>query len=246
VNGFAIEAEELSRSFGDFCAVDRVSFRIENGEIFGFLGANGAGKSTTIRMLTGLLDATAGAARIAGHDVRADRQQVKSLIGYMSQRFSLYLDLPAWENVLFFGRAYGLSRPQVRERGSQLFAATGLTGLEDTATSTLPGGTRQRLALACALLHRPRVVFLDEPTAGVDHIARRWFWRLIRSLAAEGTTAFVTTHYLDEAEYCDRIGLMAEGRLVALDTPEALKRRYAPAGGGEATLEDVFVAVAGR
>ncbi len=241
----AIEAQELSRRFGPFCAVDRVSFAILRGEIFGFLGANGAGKSTTIRMLTGLLDASSGTARIAGHDVHSERAAVKALIGYMSQKFSLYLDLPAWENVLFFGRAYGLSRRELTERGSALFAATGLTGLETATTSALPGGQRQRLALSCALLHRPEVVFLDEPTSGVDPIARRSFWQLIRSIAREGTTVFVTTHYLDEAEYCDRIGLMAAGRLVALDTCEALKERYAPAGSA-ASLEDVFLAVAGR
>jgi ABC-2 type transport system ATP-binding protein len=228
VSPFAIEAEDLSRAFGAFRAVDRVSFGIERGEIFGFLGANGAGKSTTIRMLTGLLAPTSGTARIGGHDVSRERDTVKGLIGYMSQKFSLYLDLPAWENVLFFGRAYGLSVRDVETRAEELFAATGLSGLEASTTAALPGGTRQRLALACALLHRPEVVFLDEPTAGVDPVARRYFWQLIRSLSREGTTVFVTTHYLDEAEDCGRIGLMADGRLVALDTPAALKRTYVP------------------
>jgi len=228
VNGFSIEAEELSRSFGEFRAVDRVSFRIARGEIFGFLGANGAGKSTTIRMLTGLLAPTSGTARVAGHDVSRERGTVKTLIGYVSQKFSLYLDLPAWENVLFFGRAYGLTLGEVRKRGEEMFSATGLSGLESSLTAALPGGTRQRLALACALLHHPAVVFLDEPTAGVDPVARRYFWQLIRSLSREGTTVFVTTHYLDEAEDCGRVGLMAEGHLVALDTPAALKKAHVP------------------
>jgi len=228
VTGPAILARGLTRRFGTFTAVDGVSFEVERGEIFGYLGANGAGKSTTIRMLTGLLAPTSGRAEVAGHDVGADPRAVKSSIGYMSQRFSLYLDLPVEENLLFFGGAYGLSGGALRTRAAEVLEATGLTGLGGATTGELPGGIRQRLALACAILHRPSIVFLDEPTAGVDPVARRSFWRLIRELAAGGTTVFVTTHTLDEAENCRRIGLMVDGRLVALDTPAALKRAWVP------------------
>jgi ABC-2 type transport system ATP-binding protein len=229
VSAPAISAAGLTRRFGTFTAVDGVTFEVERGEIFGYLGANGAGKSTTIRMLTGLLAPTSGAATVAGHDVAAAPESVKSSIGYMSQKFSLYLDLPVVENLLFFGGAYGLSGRELRTRADALLELTGLGGaLAHATTGELPGGIRQRLALACAVLHRPAVVFLDEPTAGVDPAARRAFWRLIRDLAAGGTTVFVTTHYLDEAEYCRRIGLMVDGRLVALDTPAALKRTWVP------------------
>jgi len=224
----AISARALTRRFGTFTAVDGVTFDVARGEIFGYLGANGAGKSTTIRMLTGLLAPTSGEATVAGHDVGADPHAVKSSIGYMSQKFSLYLDLPVTENLLFFGGAYGLSGTALRDRTAEVLELTGLGALGDATTGELPGGIRQRLALACAILHRPGVIFLDEPTAGVDPVARRTFWRLIRELAAGGTTVFVTTHYLDEAEYCRRIGLMVDGRLVALDTPSALKRTWVP------------------
>jgi ABC-2 type transport system ATP-binding protein len=224
----AIHARALTRRFGSFTAVDSVSFEVGRGEIFGYLGANGAGKSTTIRMLTGLLAPTSGEATVAGHDVAASPEGVKASIGYMSQKFSLYLDLPVMENLLFFGGAYGLSGAALRSRADELLEATGLHGLADATTGALPGGTRQRLALACAVLHRPSIVFLDEPTAGVDPAARRTFWKLIRELAAGGTTVFVTTHYLDEAEYCARIGLMVDGRLVALDSPAGLKRTWVP------------------
>jgi len=224
----AIVSSALTKRFGAFTAVDAVSFEVEKGEIFGYLGANGAGKSTTIRMLTGLLVPTGGEARVAGHDVATSPEAVKGSIGYMSQKFSLYLDLPVVENLLFFGGAYGLSGKGLRSRADEMIELTGLHGLASATTGSLPGGVRQRLALACALLHGPEVVFLDEPTAGVDPGARRSFWRLIRGLAAGGTTVFVTTHYLDEAEYCRRIGLMVDGRLVALDTPAALKRTFVP------------------
>jgi len=205
-----------------------VTFEVERGEIFGYLGANGAGKSTTIRMLTGLLAPTSGEAIVAGHDVGRDARALKGAIGYMSQKFSLYLDLPVEENLLFFGGAYGLSGKALRDRTAEVLELTGLRGLGDATTGELPGGIRQRLALSCAVLHRPELVFLDEPTAGVDPSARRTFWRIIRDLAAAGTTVFVTTHYLDEAENCRRIGLMVDGRLVALDTPAALKRTWVP------------------
>jgi ABC-2 type transport system ATP-binding protein len=228
VSGPAIEAASLTRRFGSFTAVDAVTFEVERGEIFGYLGANGAGKSTTIRMLTGLLAPTSGEATVAGHDVARSPESVKSSIGYMSQKFSLYLDLPVMENLLFFGGAYGLSGRALRARAEALLERTGLDEHARDTTGALPGGIRQRLALASALLHAPEIVFLDEPTAGVDPVARRAFWRLIRELAREGTTVFVTTHYLDEAEYCGRIGLMVDGRLVALDTPAGLKRTWVP------------------
>jgi ABC-2 type transport system ATP-binding protein len=224
----AIEARGLTRRFGSFTAVDGVTFDVEPGEIFGYLGANGAGKSTTIRMLNGLVAPSAGSARVAGFDVATEPEAVKASIGYMSQKFSLYLDLPVRENLLFFGGAYGLERRAVQARADELLALAELSELGGVTTGALPGGLRQRLALVCAILHRPGVVFLDEPTAGVDPVARRAFWRIIRDLARGGTTVFVTTHYLDEAEYCRRIGLMVDGRLVALDTPAALKRAWVP------------------
>jgi ABC-2 type transport system ATP-binding protein len=224
----AIEAQGLGRDFGAFRAVAEVSFAVESGEIFGYLGANGAGKSTTIRMLCGLLAPTHGRARVAGFDVGQEPEAVKSAIGYMSQKFSLYLDLPVADNLEFFGGAYGLAGPALKSRMAEVIERCGLARLEARITGTLPAGLRQRLALACAVLHRPRVLFLDEPTACVDPQARRLFWRVIRQLAGEGTTIFVTTHYLDEAEHCRRIGLMAAGKLIALDTPAALKRRYVP------------------
>ena len=226
----SVEARQLSRRFGTFLAVDGVTFEVERGEIFGYLGANGAGKSTTIRMLTGLLAPTSGTARVAGFDVAAEPEAVKASIGYMSQKFSLYLDLPVRENLVFFGGAYGLWGKALQARADEVLAAADLRGVGDVTTGDLPGGVRQRLALACAILQRPQVVFLDEPTAGVDPVARRTFWRIIRGLAHEGTTVFVTTHYLDEAEYCHRIGLMVDGKLVALDTPAGLKRTWVPEG----------------
>ena len=224
----SILAEHLTRRYGTFTAVDDVSFEVPRGEIFGYLGANGAGKSTTIRMLTGLIAPTSGRAVVAGHDVAEEPIRVKSAIGYMSQKFSLYLDLPVEENLLFFGAAYGLSGPGLRGRVAEVLAQTDLASERRATTGELPGGIRQRLALACAVLHEPEIVFLDEPTAGVDPVARRTFWRLIRDLARQGTTVFITTHYLDEAEYCRRVGLMVDGQLVALDTPAGLKTRWVP------------------
>ncbi|MGA7744557.1 MAG: ABC transporter ATP-binding protein [Polyangia bacterium] len=228
MNEPSIEAIHLARRFGSFLAVDDVSFSVARGEIFGYLGANGAGKSTTIRMLCGLLAPTAGEARVAGFDVKSAPESVKASIGYMSQKFSLYLDLPVRDNLDFFGGAYGLSGPDLAARADEVLRLCDLERERDAITGSLPGGIRQRLALGCAILHRPAVLFLDEPTAGVDPVSRRHFWRFIRVLAREGTTIFVTTHYLDEAEYCGRIGLMVDGRLVALDTPAALKRQYVP------------------
>jgi ABC-2 type transport system ATP-binding protein len=223
-----IEVRELSRKFGDFVAVDRVSFDVFKGEIFGYLGANGAGKSTTIRMLCGLLQPSSGRATVAGIDIDRRPEDVKRVIGYMSQKCSLYLDLSVEENLEFFGGTYGLHGRRFRARSEEVLAAVGLTEQRRAWTGDLPGGWRQRLALGCALLHQPRIVFLDEPTAGVDPVSRRSFWSLVRSLAAAGTTVLVTTHYMDEAEYCDRVGLMVDGRLAALDTPLGLKRAHVP------------------
>ncbi|MBN1947676.1 MAG: ABC transporter ATP-binding protein [Bradymonadales bacterium] len=228
MNRPAISVDGLTRRFGRFVAVDGVSFEVSKGEIFGYLGANGAGKSTTIRMLCGLLRPSAGRAVVNGHDVVKHTWEVKRSIGYMSQKFSLYLDLTVQENLQFFAGAYGLRGQLLSQRLEHALELALLTDRRNVLTGALPGGIRQRLALASALLHQPPIVFLDEPTAGVSPDARRAFWRTIRQLAHEGTTLFVTTHTLDEAEHCHRVGLMAEGRLVALDTPAELKRRHVP------------------
>ena len=224
----AIEVEHLSRRFGDFLAVRDVSFQVQRGEIFGYLGANGAGKSTTIRMLCGLLAPSEGDAIVDGERISGSPERVKARIGYMSQKFSLYPDLTVRHNLEFYGGAYGLGGRDLKRRIELAAERAGLQGIEDRLTGALPGGIRQRVALASAILHEPGIVFLDEPTAGVDPEARRAFWRLIRSLSTEGTTVFVTTHYMDEAEYCARIGLMVSGRLAALDTPAGLKRTHVP------------------
>jgi ABC-2 type transport system ATP-binding protein len=224
----AVHVRNLTRRFGEFVAVRDVTFDVTAGEIFGYLGANGAGKSTTIRILCGLLAASSGEASVAGVDVIRRPDRVRQVLGYMSQKFSLYLDLTVGENLEFFGGAYGLFGKRFRTRRDEVFAALDLTNERDQITASLPGGIRQKVALACAILHEPAVLFLDEPTAGVAPEARRTFWRLIRHLADQGTTIFVTTHYLDEAEYCDRVGLMADGRLKALDTPAELKRTFVP------------------
>jgi ABC-2 type transport system ATP-binding protein len=224
----SVRVKALTKRFGAFVAVDDVSFQVKKGEIFGYLGANGAGKSTTIRILCGLLSVSSGEAEVAGVDVVHKPNAVRHAIGYMSQKFSLYLDLTVAENLEFFGGAYDLFGQTFRARRDAVMHDLALEALSAELTGALPGGLRQRLALACALLHKPQVVFLDEPTAGVDPDARRTFWRLIRRLADEGTTIFVTTHYMDEAEYCDRVGLMVASKLAALDTPEGLKRTFVP------------------
>ena len=222
----AVVLEHLSKSFGAFRAVDDVSFEVEEGEVFGFLGANGAGKSTTIRVLCGLLRPSSGKASVLGLDVARDPEGVKRRIGYMSQRFSLYEELTVIENLRFFGGVYGLRGAEARERESWAIRISGLTGLESLRTRDLASGWKQRLALASAVLHRPRVVFLDEPTSGVDPLSRRRFWRLIDEMSRKGVTVFVTTHYLDEAEHCDRLALLQAGRLVALGTVDELKAVY--------------------
>ena len=223
---FAIEAKDLTRKFGTFTAVDHISFTVNAGEIFGFLGANGSGKSTTIRMLCGLLQSTSGTATVAGFDINSQPDDIKKNIGYMSQRFSLYDDITCVENIRFWGGIYGLSDEKIAERQTWAIGIAGLEGRENSLPRDLPGGYKQRLALGCAMLHEPTVVFLDEPTGGVDPIMRRRFWDLIRQLAHQGTTVFVTTHYLDEAEYCNRIMLIHEGRIIAGGTPEELKTEH--------------------
>lgn len=223
---YAIDVQQLTRTFGDFVAVDAVAFRVKPGEIFGFLGANGAGKSTTIRMLCGLLAPSSGTAIVGGYDVAKEPEQVKRVIGYMSQRFSLYDDLTIAENLRFFGRAYGLRRDRLAERMRWALETVGLSGHEHRLTGTLSVGWKQRLALASAVLHEPRIVFLDEPTGGVDPVARRQFWDLIHQLADAGVTTLVTTHYLDEAEYCEHVVLMQAGKIIADGSPQELKTRH--------------------
>jgi len=222
----AVTVRELTRRFGAFLAVDRVSFDVEDGEIFGFLGSNGAGKSTTIRMLCGLLKPSSGSATVGGIDVGRDPEGVKRRIGYMSQRFSLYELLTVDENITFFGGLYGLDNSRIAERRGFVLEMAGLNGREKTLTRDLAGGWRQRLALGCAILHEPSILFLDEPTGGVDPVSRRQFWQLIDRLSAQGVTVFVTTHYLDEAEHCHRLALMHAGRIAALGSVAELKRVF--------------------
>jgi len=223
----AITVRDLTRRFGSFTAVDRVSFDVGQGEIFGFLGANGAGKSTTIRMLCGLLKPTSGTVTVGGVDVSRNPEGVKQRIGYMSQKFSLYELLTVDQNIRFFGAMYGLSDDQIAARRKFVIEMAGLAGRENTKARDLAGGWRQRLALGCAILHEPRIVFLDEPTGGVDPVSRRQFWRLIEDLSRSGVTILVTTHYLDEAEHCHRIAIINAGRLAAIGTSHELKEVFA-------------------
>lgn len=232
----AIEATNLTRRFGDFVAVDAITLSVARGEVFGFLGANGAGKTTAIRMLIGLLAPSDGDATVAGANIRTDPAGVRRRIGYMSQRFSLYDDLTVRENVELYGTIYGLTGAEIRTRMDELLARIGLTESRDTLVRQLPLGWKQELALMVALLHRPEVVFLDEPTGGVDPITRRRFWELIYATAAAGTTVLVTTHYLDEAEYCDRLSIMVDGRIAAMGTPAEVRAQV-----GVATLDEVFL-----
>ena len=227
-----IEVRELTKVFGRFTAVDHISFSVGKGEIFGFLGPNGAGKSTTIRMLCGLLSSNAGSATVSGFDINRQPEQVRQNIGYMSQKFSLYRDLTVAENIAFFGGVYGLEGKRLSDRAAAVMAMSGLSGSENQLTGTLSGALQQRLALGCAILHEPPILFLDEPTSGVDPISRRMFWDLIQEMAASGVTILITTHFMDEAEFCERIGFISGGKLVALDTPTALKR--------DAVDEDLF------
>jgi len=220
----AVRVLELTRRFGDFVAVDRVSFDVPDGEIFGFLGPNGAGKTTTIKMLTGLLRPTAGSARVAGFDVNKQIHEIKARIGYMSQLFSLYADLTVDENIQLFGGLYGVAGSRFAQRRDWVVRMAGLSSDCDRLTAELPLGFKQRLALGCAVMHEPSILFLDEPTSGVDPVARRAFWDLIYEFAEAGTTVFVSTHYMEEAEYCHRLALMNRGKLIALDRPASLKK----------------------
>jgi ABC-2 type transport system ATP-binding protein len=224
-NGNSVVVEELVKRFGEFTAVGGISFHTRRGEIFGFLGPNGAGKSTTIRMLCGLLRPTAGRATVAGFDVASQAERVRQSIGYMSQKFSLYNDLTVMENLHFFAGLYGVGADVMDERIRWALEMAGLRDRQQALTATLAGGWKQRLALGCAVLHRPPVLFLDEPTSGVDPISRRNFWELIHQMATEGVTVFVTTHYMDEAEYCNRLALIFRGQMVAMGTPTELKQR---------------------
>ena len=238
-NELAIDAQGLTRRFGSFVAVDHITFDVRAGEVFGFLGANGAGKTTAIRMLIGLLAPSDGEAHVAGFDVRTQRDQIRRNIGYMSQRFSLYPDLTVRENIRLYGGIYGLSDDAIRTRSSALLDSLGLTSSADHLVAKLPLGWKQKLAFSVALLHEPRIVFLDEPTGGVDPITRRQFWELIYAAAQRGTTVFVTTHYMDEAEYCDRISIMVDGRIAGLGTPAQLKAEHSVD-----SVDDVFVQLA--
>ena len=230
-----ILARELRKDFGDFHAVDGISFEVKRGEIFGFLGANGAGKTTAMRMLTGLSKPTSGQGRVAGYDITREAEQVKKHIGYMSQRFSLYEDLRVWENLRLYGGIYGMSPQLIRERTEQLLRSLDFEARRDTFVRDLPLGRRQKLAFSVAVFHEPEVVFLDEPTGGVDPVTRRQFWELIYAASQRGITVFVTTHYMDEAEYCDRVSIMVDGRIQALDSPRGLREAY-----GVSSMEEVF------
>jgi len=239
----SVSVRDLTRRFGDFVAVHRVSFDVRKGEVFGLLGPNGAGKSTILRMLCGLLAPTEGVATVAGFDVRTQPEAVKKHIGYMSQRFSLYEDLTVEENIDFFGGIYRIPAARKRERKEWAVRMAGLSDHRHVRAAHLSSGWKQRLALGCAILHEPPILFLDEPTSGTDPVSRRSFWDLIYSLADGGTTVFVTTHYMDEAEYCDRLGLVHRGELAAIGSPEELKSLIPRAGTIMPSLEEVFISL---
>ncbi|HOX08067.1 MAG TPA: ABC transporter ATP-binding protein [Planctomycetota bacterium] len=244
----AVSVCNLEKRFGDFVAVDRISFEVARGEVFGFLGPNGAGKSTTIRMLCGILAPSGGSGTVAGCDIRAEPERTKANIGYMSQRFSLYEDLSVEENIDFFSGIYRIPKERKAARKDWVLRMAGLEAHRGERAAVLSGGWKQRLALGCAVLHEPPILFLDEPTSGVDPASRRRFWDLIYAMAEAGTTVFVTTHYMDEAEYCGRLGLIYRGQLIALGTPAELKARAgrtAP-GSAELSLDDAFVALIGE
>ncbi|SEA35399.1 ABC transporter ATP-binding protein [Psychroflexus halocasei] len=234
-----IEAKALTKKFGDFTAVNKISFEIKKGEIFGFLGANGAGKTTAMKMLIGISKPTSGQANVAGFDVYTQTENIKKNIGYMSQKFALYDDLTVRENITFFGGIYGLSRKRIKEKTQQLVSELGLEEIKHQLVGSLPLGWKQKLSFSVSLLHEPRIVFLDEPTGGVDPITRRQFWEMIYKAADRGTTIFVTTHYMDEAEYCDRVSIMVEGKIEALDTPKELKKQFKVD-----SMNDVFLRLA--
>lgn len=234
-----IEVENLSKVFGDFKAVNQISFEVGKGEIFGFLGANGAGKTTAMKMLIGISSPSSGKATVAGFDVYKNAEDIKKNIGYMSQKFALYDDLTIKENITFFGGIYGLSRSRIKEKSELLINELGLQDVAKELVGSLPLGWKQKLSFSVALLHEPKIIFLDEPTGGVDPITRRQFWELIYKAANKGTTVFVTTHYMDEAEYCDRVSIMVDGKIEALDTPKKLKEQF-----NVDSMNDVFLKLA--
>lgn len=239
MSDLAIDANELTRTFGTFTAVDHITFDVRTGEVFGFLGANGAGKTTAIRMLTGLLSPSAGKATVAGYNVATQSESIKRVIGYMSQRFSLYDDLTVRENIELYGGIYDIPRAELRQRIARTLAQLRLEKAQNDLVRSIPLGWKQKLAFSVALLHDPKVVFLDEPTSGVDPITRRQFWELIYEAAHRGTTVLVTTHYMDEAEYCDRISIMVAGKIEALGTPAELKQKA-----GVSSVDDLLVKLA--
>ena len=239
MNEKVIYVKNLVKKFGDFIANDNLSFEIYAGEIFGFLGANGAGKTTAIRILSGLSKPTSGEVNVAGFDAYRQTEQIKKNIGYMCQKFSLYEDLTVKENIVLYGGIYGMSKSLIKQQVSELLSKLKFQEYENRMISDLPLGLRQKLAFSVAVLHEPKIVFLDEPTGGVDPITRRQFWETIYETSSRGITVFVTTHYMDEAEYCDRISIMNEGKIVAMDTPEKLKKQY-----DASTVEEVFIKIA--
>ncbi|MEA3452236.1 MAG: ABC transporter ATP-binding protein [Bacteroidota bacterium] len=234
-----IKAKNMVKKFGDFVANDNLNFEVKEGEIFGFLGANGAGKTTAIKILIGLLKPTSGEINVAGFNIYSQTEKVKKNIGYMSQKFSLYPDLTVYENIRFYGNIYRMKRKTVKEKAIKLINELELSDLKDSLVKSLPLGWKQKLAFSIAIFHEPKIVFLDEPTGGVDPITRRKFWEMIYNTAKSGITVFVTTHYMDEAEYCDRVSIMDKGKIVALDTPEILKQNY-----NAENMDEVFVKIA--
>ena len=234
-----IEVEQLAKKFGDFTAVDAISFEVQKGEIFGFLGANGAGKTTAMKMLIGISRPSSGKAKVAGFDVYTQTESIKKNIGYMSQKFAMYDDLTVKENINFFGGVYGLRKAKIKEKTTELLGELGLENIANQLVGSLPLGWKQKLSFSVSLLHEPKIVFLDEPTGGVDPITRRQFWEMIYKAADQGTTIFVTTHYMDEAEYCDRVSIMVEGRIEALGTPKKLKEQFKVD-----SMNDVFLKLA--
>jgi ABC-2 type transport system ATP-binding protein len=241
MNHTSVKVHQLTKKFGNFTAVDHINFEVKQGEIFGFLGANGAGKTTTIRMLCGLLLPTSGEAWVHGFNINNDSEEIKKNIGYMSQKFSLYNDLTVEENINFYGGIYGLSSNSLKQRKEWILEKLSLIDQRKAITGEIPLGWKQRLALGCAILHNPPILFLDEPTSGVDPISRREFWALINELAQQGTTIFVTTHYMDEAEYCNRLSIMHQGKIITIDSPRTLKEEY-----DKATIDDVFISLVGN
>lgn len=235
----AIQTENLTRKFGDFTAVDKITFEVEKGEIFGFLGANGAGKTTAMRMLTGLLTPTSGKAFVSGNNVYTKAESIKKTIGYMSQKFSLYDDLTSEENIKFYGGIYGITGAKLKTKTEEVIESVGLGDVRNQLVRSLPLGWKQKLAFSIAILHDPRIVFLDEPTGGVDPVTRRQFWEKIYEVSNRGITVFVTTHYMDEAEYCDRISIMVDGRIDAIGSPQELKEDYSAD-----SIDNVFIHLA--